>query len=259
MPVVEQARRTVVVLGGYGKAGAAVAHQLHGLAPDIHIVVAGRRIGEAERTARRVDNDVSGRVTAARVDIASASELDDVLAGADLCVAALPGSAVTAGLVEAVIRNRVHYLDLSPSSHLDPYFDQRVSNVEQAGVAIMRQAGLLPGSAAAVARYAASLIAEPVSVQVDTFLHDPDIPDAGIADLFRGSSNQTGTLPAGAMACRLAGRHRMASLGSAASSPEPRRRSHQEWSWSCGEWFPSRRPQLSNLLRSGHSAGQADA
>lgn len=177
----------MVVLGGYGKAGAAVANQLHELAPDIHIVVAGRKLEEAEQTARQVDNDGSGRVTAARVDIASASEMDNVLAGADLCVAALPGSAVTDGLVEAVIRNRVHYLDLTPNPHLDPVLDQRVSDVEQAGVAIMRQVGLLPGSAAAVARYAAGLVAEPVSVQVDTFLHDPDIPDVGVADLLKGA------------------------------------------------------------------------
>lgn len=187
MSVEEQPRRTVVVLGGYGKAGAAVANQLHELAPDIRIVVAGRRIEEAEQAARHVDKDRSGRVTAARVDIASASELDAVLAAADLCVAALPGSSVTDNLVEAVIRNRVHYLDLTRSPHLDPVLDQRVSDVEHAGVAIMRQAGLLPGSAAAVARYAASLMAEPVSVRVDTFLHDPDIPDAGIADLLEGA------------------------------------------------------------------------
>lgn len=154
--------------------------------PEIDVVVAGRRIEAAQRTARQVDHTGTGRVTAAQVDIESHAGLDGVLADADVCLVALPGQVVTANLIEAMIRNRTHYVDLSPTPHLESVLHDRASAIEQAGLAIMRQAGLLPGTAAPIARYAAHLIEEPTSVEVDTFLQGPELPDAGVADLLEG-------------------------------------------------------------------------
>lgn len=153
----------------------------------MNIVIAGRRVEKAERVAQKVDREAGVRIRAAQVNTESDVELDGVLGDADICVAALPGSAVTARLIDAVIRNRTHYVDLSPTPHLNAVLEARAADIEQSGIAVMRQAGLLPGSANAVARYAARLIDEPTSVEVDTFLHDPEIPDAGIADLLEGA------------------------------------------------------------------------
>lgn len=151
-------KTTLLLLGGYGNTGRALARLLLAQRPELRILIGGRRADKARVLADALSAaHGSDRVTAVTVDVADAASLDRVLPAADVVVNASGTIAHTDVFAEALLRHGRDALDTQLSSPeklevLRAYADR----FRQAGLCYITDGGFHPGLPAALVRYAAT-------------------------------------------------------------------------------------------------------
>lgn len=147
---------TVLVVGGYGNAGAAITRLL--LAHSDHIVrVGGRHPQRAQALVGElgaVDAAWPARVESVAVDAADRTSLDRALIGADLCIAAAGTSRSAATAVAAAVSAGVDYLDIQVGHAKAGQILAMDARAREAGVTLVTDGGFHPGVPAAMVRYA---------------------------------------------------------------------------------------------------------
>lgn len=147
---------TVLVIGGYGNAGASITGLL--IAHSGHTVhVGGRHPQRAqilidELTAR--DNSWSPRLHAVHVDADDRASLDAALDDVDLCIAAAGTSRNAETAVAAALRAGVDYLDIQVGHAKAERLLAMDAAARAAGVTLVTDGGFHPGVPAAMVRYA---------------------------------------------------------------------------------------------------------
>jgi saccharopine dehydrogenase (NAD+, L-lysine-forming) len=147
---------TVVVVGGYGNAGAAISGLL--LAHSDHAVRVGGR--HPDRARRLVDQLVaqdarwSARLEAVDVDAGDAASLDRALEGVDLCIAAAGTSRSAQTAVATALSAGVDYLDIQVGHAKAERLLAMDADARAAGVTLVTDGGFHPGVPAAMVRYA---------------------------------------------------------------------------------------------------------
>ncbi len=147
---------TVLVIGGYGNAGAAITGRL--LAHSDHNVrVGGRHLDRAQAFVHELEVaevDRLARLEALRIDADDRASLDSALAGVDLCIAAAGTSRSAGTAVTAALSAGVDYLDIQVGHAKAQRLLAMDAQAREAGVTLVTDGGFHPGVPAAMIRYA---------------------------------------------------------------------------------------------------------
>jgi saccharopine dehydrogenase (NAD+, L-lysine-forming) len=147
---------TVLVLGGYGNAGARICGLL--LAHTDHAVLIGGRHPERARTVIdelcAADASWRSRVQTVRVDATDRASLDNAFHGVDLCIAAAGTSQTATTAVRAALASGTHYLDIQVGRAKADRVLALDAEARAAGVTVVTDGGFHPGVPAAMVRYA---------------------------------------------------------------------------------------------------------
>jgi saccharopine dehydrogenase (NAD+, L-lysine-forming) len=147
---------TVLVVGGYGNAGAAITGLL--LAHSDHAVrIGGRHPQRAQALIGElgaVGAAWPARLESVRVDAADRQSLDQALDGVDLCIAAAGTSRSAATAVAAALAAGVDYLDIQVGHAKAARLLAMDTQARAAGVTLVTDGGFHPGVPAAMVRHA---------------------------------------------------------------------------------------------------------
>jgi hypothetical protein len=143
----------ILLLGGYGTAGAVLARLLLERS-DADVVIAGRTPARAEALVTELAA-VFGRerCSARRVDAADPASLDEAFAAADLVVVASSTLAYVREVAEAALRAGIDYYDLQLSAKAKfDVLDPLAGRIERDGRCFITDGGIHPGLSAAMIR-----------------------------------------------------------------------------------------------------------
>lgn len=169
---------TVLILGGYGNYGFAVAEALL-RRTEANLIVAGRNAEKARTVAAQLNAAFAGedfgvyRATSLAVDVADQTALDEAFSRADWVVVAANAAHYTHRLVMGLLRNGVDCIDAQYSPRKLHEWRQHAAEIRAAGRCVISEAGLLPGLPAALVRFAAERIPRLHEVRM-AFLLKPD-------------------------------------------------------------------------------------
>ena len=145
----------IVILGGYGNTGRAVARLLLERSTT-ELVLAGRDPTKASRAAEDLNRAFgTDRVRAAEADASRSESLRPVLRGASIVVAASSTSTHAAVVARAALDAGADYMDPQYSTRKLDVLRGLEASIEAAGRCFVTDAGFHPGLPAALVRYAA--------------------------------------------------------------------------------------------------------
>ena len=147
---------TVLVIGGYGNAGAAITGLLLAHS-DNRVHVGGRHLDRAQRLIDQLaaqDGQWRPRLQAVRIDADDRGSLDSALDGVDLCIAAAGTSRSAGTAVAAALAAGVDYLDIQVGHAKADRLLAMDDAARAAGVTLVTDGGFHPGVPAAMVRYA---------------------------------------------------------------------------------------------------------
>jgi len=104
-------RKTILILGGYGNAGAQIAELLLKETTDIVLVLAGRNLERAQAEIEKM-YDHKERLKAAYVDATSTPSLKAALSSVDMVIVASSTTANTRTVMEAALDANIDYYDI---------------------------------------------------------------------------------------------------------------------------------------------------
>ena len=148
---------TLFILGGYGYTGKLLARHLL-TQTKAKMILAGRNLEKAKAFAEVLNDE---RVSTACVDAADADALCAALQSVDLLLVAAPTTRYAETIIRAALDAKVDYLDIQFSSRKLTILKKLASEIEEAGLCFVTEAGYHPGLPSAMVRYAA--------MQLDSF------------------------------------------------------------------------------------------
>lgn len=161
----------ILLLGGYGNAGQAIARLLLQEFPDIEIVIAGRSLAKAETAANHLNEQflstAAPKVTAQSLHAARTGPLIAAFSQADLVINAASTVPYTRPVVEAAIQAQTDYIDTQLSSPEKwRVLEEQRDRIKEADICYVTDGGFHPGIPAALVRYAATQMDELESAMV---------------------------------------------------------------------------------------------
>ena len=155
----------ILLLGGYGNAGRAIARLLLQEFSGIEIVIAGRSLAKAETAANRLNKQflstAAPKVTAQSLHAARPDPLILAFSQVDLVINAASTIPFTRQVVEAVIQAQTDYIDTQLSSPEKwKVLEEQRDRIQGAGICYVTDGGFHPGIPAALVRYAATQMEE---------------------------------------------------------------------------------------------------
>lgn len=121
----------IMVIGGYGQVGGLVSRIVR------NVIVAGRNIQMAKQFVK--ENKVEGKARYVDTQYIKQEDLKDV----DCVVMCVESN--NSKVLEVCIKNRIHYIDISPSYEILDEIVRRKSEVEAAGIRCILGVGIAPG------------------------------------------------------------------------------------------------------------------
>ena len=144
---------TVVVLGGYGNAGRAIADGLL-WETQARVVVAGRNLARAQEVAKALSEEhAEERIGALQVDAANPNALVKALKGAALVVVASSTAPYTRNVVAAALAAGCDYLDIQASKAKLKVLRSLAKKIKASGRCFITEAGFHPGLPSALVRF----------------------------------------------------------------------------------------------------------
>lgn len=151
---------TILLLGGYGTTGRCLA-QLLLERTDVRLKIAGRSEQKARAAALQWNERYPGqRADGQLADASSADSLRAALAGVDLVLVASSTAQHTQIVAEAALSSGADYLDIHYAPFRLEMLRKLASRIESMGRCFITEAGLHPGIAAPLVRYAGSTFDE---------------------------------------------------------------------------------------------------
>ena len=147
--------KTILILGGYGNTGKALARLLL-QESNAQLVLAGRNIDKAKRLADELNLAFIGdRVRGECADASDQVSLRQAFSGIDFVVVASSTTQYTRQIAEAAMDARVGYLDVQYSSPKTALLKSMADAISQAGCCFITDGGFHPGLPAFLVRYVA--------------------------------------------------------------------------------------------------------
>ncbi len=145
----------MLILGGTGNTGTKIAELLLRYA-DVEVILASRneeRLAAATQSLR--EEYSTDRVSWVQADASSQDSLVDVFAEVDMVVSAASTVQFTGNIARTCIASKCDYLDVQYSSEKVRILKSMISEIEQAGLCFISEAGFHPGLPAALVRFGA--------------------------------------------------------------------------------------------------------
>ena len=148
-------QKTILILGGYGNTGRALARLLlH--ESEAKLILAGRNIDKAKRLADELNNSVAGnRVSGVYVDGSDTASLRKAFTGIDFIVVASSTIQYTRQIATTALEARVGYLDVQYSTQKLTLLRSMADEIQQAGCCFITDGGFHPGLPAFMVRFVA--------------------------------------------------------------------------------------------------------
>lgn len=145
----------ILVLGGYGSTGLAIARVLLSQA-DVLIVLAGRSLGKANDAAAMLNAECGeDRVSGVYADAAEPPVLRRVFDGMDMVVVASSTAEHTEKVARAALEAGIDYLDVQYSTAKLKVLQSMRGDIERANLCFITDGGFHPGLPAAMVRLGA--------------------------------------------------------------------------------------------------------
>ncbi len=147
---------TILILGGYGNTGRALARLL--LAEtDARLLLAGRRLERAVATAAALNGDFGGeRVRPVFADAADRASLVAAMQPADMVVMASSTAQYAQNVALAALETGTDYFDIQYAAHKLDVLGGLADEIREAGRCFITDGGFHPGLPAVLVRYAAT-------------------------------------------------------------------------------------------------------
>lgn len=185
--------KSVLILGGYGAAGKAIATHL-GQRIEGKIVLAGRSLEKGCKRVEQLDREagVTGRFSARSIDVADAvqvrqcsHEQDVVVVACDLSVSAIES------LIKGCITNRADYIDITPNPCKRGVFQGMRPLIETSDSRFVLDAGADPGLPGWLARWLCQASPGTVKdIKMYGRYRSTDIGWGGVADILSAADCQ---------------------------------------------------------------------
>jgi NAD(P)-dependent dehydrogenase (short-subunit alcohol dehydrogenase family) len=180
--------KTVLLLGGYGRAGLPLAELLL-RETSVRLIVAGRDGGRADEVARRLSSGHPwDRVEGMCVDASDASALEAAFRRCDLATICAPLTGIGPRVIEAALNARIDYVGINVEPAAQAEIEALSVRVEQAGLRFITDAGLVPGVPAALARWAALRFDRVEEMTVGLLMREKSVSYGSAADLVAATS-----------------------------------------------------------------------
>jgi hypothetical protein len=149
------AQKTILILGGYGLAGQAIARLLYQWT-DTRLILAGRHGYKAVECAAELNAQYPDiRASGIQVDASHTAALRKELDGVDLLVVASSTARYAREVARAAFEAGVDYLDIQYSTEKLQVLGALAEEIHTAGRCFITDGGFHPGLPAALVRYAA--------------------------------------------------------------------------------------------------------
>jgi saccharopine dehydrogenase (NAD+, L-lysine-forming) len=179
--------KTVLLLGGYGRAGLPLARLLlH--ETNVRVIVAGRDAGRADEMAGRLNEAHPGdRVVGMRVDASDPPALESAFRCCDLVTICAPLTGIGPRVIEAALNAGIDYVGINVEPAARAEIEALAGRVEETGLRFITDAGLAPGLPAALARWAALRFDRMEELTVGLLMRDK-MSYGGAVDIMAGTS-----------------------------------------------------------------------
>ena len=167
---------SVVVIGGYGATGRAVARLLLQYTSR-DVIIAGRHMDHAEQAAHALRREFPGdRLRSAEADASDPEALGELLAGCALVIvcSATPEHAAT--VARAALAAECDYLDLFAEESVWGALEPLAAECAARDRYFVAQAGMHPGLPPALVRFAAPYFDDIDEATIDAVMHLRDVP-----------------------------------------------------------------------------------
>lgn len=142
----------ILILGGYGYTGKLLAKHLLEQS-EAKIILAGRNLKNADALSNELNDP---RVSTAYADASDPDSMHKALQNVDLFLVAAPTTKHANEVIRVALDSRVDYLDVQFSSKKISILKNLASEIEEAGLCFVTEAGYHPGLPSAMVRYTAS-------------------------------------------------------------------------------------------------------
>lgn len=165
------AQGSVVIVGGYGAVGSAVAVTL--VEGGIRVTVAGRDLGRAQNLARLHP----GMIVPQQVDIGQTDQVERLLDGATVVIMCV--ERYNEDVARACLERGIHFVDISATAEVLDAIERLDALATRNGATAVLSVGLAPGLTNVLARQCAKRLPSATSLDVTILLglsgdHGPD-------------------------------------------------------------------------------------
>jgi saccharopine dehydrogenase (NAD+, L-lysine-forming) len=179
--------KTILILGGYGNTGRAIA-QLLLQESDARLVLAGRDINKATQLADILNKSVKGdRVRGVFADASDIDSLRKAFNEADMVVVASSTNQYARQVAEMAIESRIGYLDVQYSTSKITFLKSMAGQIQQSGCCFITEGGFHPGLPAFLVRYAAQSFDRLVKANVGSVIKEDwkslDVAESTVIEL----------------------------------------------------------------------------
>jgi saccharopine dehydrogenase-like NADP-dependent oxidoreductase len=178
---------SILILGGYGNTGRALARLLL-QETDAKLVLAGRNIGKANQLAEALNKTVGeNRVRGIFADASDSASLRQAFIGMSIVVMASSTTQNCRQVAEIALEARAGYLDIQYSNQKIALLKSMALEIQQAGCCFITDGGFHPGLPALLVRFVAQKFDQLVTARVGSVIKEDwkslDVEDSTVVEL----------------------------------------------------------------------------
>lgn len=179
--------KTILILGGYGNTGSAIARLLLQYS-DAQLILAGRNLSKADQLAIELNQTLEGnRVRGMCVDASNITSLRRAFPGVDMVVMASSTTQFTRQVAEIAIEAQISYLDVQYSTQKISLLRSLADEILQGNCCFITDGGFHPGLPGFLVRYASQYFDQLEQANVGSVIKEDwkslEIADSTVVEL----------------------------------------------------------------------------
>ncbi|WP_425448248.1 saccharopine dehydrogenase NADP-binding domain-containing protein [Dethiothermospora halolimnae] len=191
--------QTVLILGGYGKAGSYIAELLLSNT-NVKIIIAGRNLNKAKIETRKLNNKFyENRVSALKVDAGNFQDLKNAFKLCDLVIVSFPYKNGQEKLViKSAVEAGINYIDLNADTDKYQVLREYSEKIEEQSLIFLTGAGIIPGCPAMLSHLIGNYYDSIEKIKISSLYRDKNIPSGGVYDIMSHAGKSAFTYRKGA-------------------------------------------------------------
>lgn len=184
-------KKSILIIGGYGRAGHNIARLLLQEAIYDKILIAGRNLEKAQKVRQELKKTFpEAQVQGKAVDLYQKESVLKVLPEVSLVVVCMPLDEQAAEYITSAVLQfpQLHYIDLTPGTEKEKVWQHHHSFIKSGRHLFIRDAGFEPGLPGFLTHCLMSGSTKPRELSIAGVYRDREIPNAGIQDILNHGS-----------------------------------------------------------------------